>query len=141
MSDRQDVVDHINLPKTQRETMDKLSSLCEAFSALRDQKLEKGGAISASTNQDWRGLIDFMGYVEKPDGTNVPEIDTYPLTAITAAERYQVVRKNQAEAMRAEFMRQVRAIAGPDLNPAQAKKLFRFFVTHNPTAGLFKNEP
>lgn len=133
-SQRKQILNLLNIPATREQLSAKLSEVSDAFHAFR----ESGTELKASTEQDWKGVHDFMLYIERDEADInydfVPETD--PLTAITAAERYQVFDKDVADTLRADFMKQVQAIVGAELKPAQLKKLFRLCTTYNPVTAL-----
>lgn len=139
-SQREQILEILNVPETREQLNAKLCAVSDAFLAFRDS----GNALEAATSQDWSGIHDIMLYMDRDEGgvsdEGLPQTD--PLTAITAAERYQVLDKDTADRLRADFMRQVQAITGAGLKPAQLKKLFRLCTTYNPVKVLeFGNEP
>ena len=140
-SERQQILDIITLPQSAEAFDGKLFALSDAFLHLRDNQ---GVKLSPKADEDWSAIHDLMLYrerlTEKVKADALPVTD--PLTMIESAARYQVLSKDQAAGLTAEFMRKVHAIAGPDVSQAQAKKLFRFFADCNPLAQVdFLNGP
>jgi hypothetical protein len=139
-SDRQQILATLNIPVTREEVSAKLGNVGDAFLTFRDS----GKEMKPSTREDWKGILDVMLYIDRDTGAinddGIPQTD--PLTAITAAERYQVLGKKTADTLRADFMAQVQAIAGTGLTQGQIKKLFRLCATYNPVKAMeFGNQP
>lgn len=133
-NERQQILEILNTPKTREEVNSKLCAVSDAFLAFRGS----GAKLGLAAEADWKAIIDFMLYMDRDTGKinddGVPQTD--PLTVITAAERYQVLNKDTADRLRADFMRRVQAIAGTGLEPFQMKKLFRLCVEYNPVKAL-----
>ncbi|MDB5491306.1 MAG: hypothetical protein JWO78_1155 [Micavibrio sp.] len=133
-SERQQILEILNTPKTQVALGDKLCDISDAFLGLRDAK----GAVSTATDEEWKGIHDFLLYLERAESKDSKDgvLQTDPLTAITAAEHYQAVSGDTAKTLREDFMRQVRAITGVEMKPGQIKKLFSLFSTYNPVSKM-----